>query len=148
MGTFYRLIGFLGVAIFVSLCVVTYLTRPELLPQGSVQRVERLIDQAHTIQERLSRAGTRPHVSAPPVAKPSPPTVRTPSPEAPANQVTLYLANGGMVTGELVRESAEGVILRWDYGEAAFSREEITRTVKGRQIKTPDDIVLPRSGGD
>ncbi|HAM40940.1 MAG TPA: hypothetical protein DDX89_03745 [Candidatus Omnitrophica bacterium] len=148
MGTFYRLIGFFGVAIFVGLCVVTYLTHPELLPQGSVQRVERLIDQARTIQERVSRAGTRPHGSAPPIAKPSPRAVRTPSPAASANQVTLYLANGGMVTGELVRESAEGVTLRWDYGEVAFSREEVTRTVKGRQIQTPDDIVLPRSGGD
>src|SRR3989338_2750089 len=148
MGTFFRPIRFFGGGLFVGLCVVSYLTHPELLPQGSVQRVERLIGQARTIQERISQAGTRPRVSVPLVAKPSPQAVRTPSPAASANQVTLYLANGGMVTGELVRESAEGVTLRWDYGEVAFSREEVTRTVKGRQIQTPDDIVLPRSGGD
>jgi hypothetical protein len=148
MSAFYRLIGFLGVAIFLGLCVVTYMTHPELLPEGSVQRVERLIDQAHTIQARVSKAGKRPKAPAPPVANPSPPALRAPSPAVSANQVTLYLANGGMVTGELVRESAEGVTLRWDYGEAAFSLGEITQMVKGRQIKTPDDIVLPRSEGN
>lgn len=148
MSALYRLIAFLGLAIFVALCAVTYFTHPELLPEGSVQRVERLINQAHTIQARVSKAGKRPKAPALPVANLSPPARQTPSPAASANQVTLYLANGGMVTGELVRESAEGVTLRWDYGEAAFSRGEIIQMVKGRQIKTPDDIVLPRSEGN
>ncbi len=52
-------------------------------------------------------------------------------PAAPlTNQHRLYLTNGDWVTGELVRETPEEVILRWDYGDVSFSRKEILRLVK------------------
>jgi hypothetical protein len=41
------------------------------------------------------------------------------------NQVTLHLVSGDWITGELVRETPEGVILRWEYGEVGFQRQEI-----------------------
>ncbi len=56
-------------------------------------------------------------------------------PQAPAplkNPTTLYLTNGGVVTGELVSESPSEVVLRWDYGDMSFQRTEIQRVVKGQ----------------
>jgi len=69
-------------------------------------------------------------------------TTPPPSKSAP-NQITLYLTNGGVVTGELVSRTAQGVVLRWEYGEVAFSNQDISRLVSGRQIEGEDDVVLP-----
>lgn len=73
------------------------------------------------------------------------------SPEPPAyvakNTVTLYLTNGGVVTGDLVEETPEQVTLRWEYGDVSFARHEIKRQVGGKAVEG-DDIVLPASATD
>lgn len=134
MGAFYRLIGLVGIALFLGLCALTYYTHPQLLPKRIVNTVDRILDKSKAVRERI---------------KPEPPTAASPSPPIPravsANQVTLYLTNGGAVTGELVSESADGVTLRWDYGEVTFSRVDITRVEKGQQVETEDDIIFPPS---
>jgi len=61
------------------------------------------------------------------------------------NHVTLYLKNSGAVTGELVKQTDDAVTLRWDYGDVTFSRQEIQRIVRGREVEEEDDIVLPQS---
>ncbi len=48
-------------------------------------------------------------------------------PPAPVNQVTLILTNGRSVTGELVKETSSEVVLRWEYGDASFTRAEIRK---------------------
>ncbi len=60
--------------------------------------------------------------------------------------MTLYLANGGMVTGELVRETPQEVILRWDYGDVAFKRSEIQQTSKSAQDADPSRMTMPWEG--
>ncbi len=68
----------------------------------------------------------------------------TPTPEPPAyvatHSVTLYLTNGGVVTGDLVEETPEHVTLRWEYGDVRFARREITRQVSGAAAETTDHI--------
>lgn len=61
---------------------------------------------------------------------------------APQNQVTLYLAKGNWVTGELLRETPEEVVLKWDYGEASFRRSEIKRL--DRHAQTGAAPVVPQ----
>lgn len=77
-----------------------------------------------------------------PVAKPA----AAPSPAARSsplrNQVTLHLKNGGIVVGELVRETPQLVTLRWDYGEMEFQRAEIDRLVK----EAPEAEAAPAGG--
>lgn len=58
------------------------------------------------------------------------------APVVPENQVTLYLMNGDWVTGELLRETPEEVVLSWEYGEAAFRRSEIARLNRHAQAAT------------
>jgi hypothetical protein len=61
--------------------------------------------------------------------------------------VTLYLANGGVVTGELVRETPNEVVLRFDYGEIGFQRAEIQRMATGQQETTgADGFTMPWEG--
>jgi len=59
------------------------------------------------------------------------------------NQVTLYLTNGGVVTGELVSDTPSTVTLRWDYGDVDFRRREIKRMVTGKHETGENDITLP-----
>ncbi len=47
----------------------------------------------------------------------------------PYQDTTLLLTNGERVTGELVREDAEKVVLKWDYGEATFKHPEIVQII-------------------
>ncbi len=83
---------------------------------------------------------------------PSPKTVervetKTATPPAPLkNPATLYLANGGIVTGELVDETPDQVVLRWEYGDVGFQRAEIQRIVKGAQDTGKDHVTLPWEG--
>lgn len=83
----------------------------------------------------------------------------SPTPEEPASGpslpppllqlqhgATLYLTNGGVVTGELVRETPQEVVLRWDYGEVGFQRAEIKRIVKEVQSLEGDGIAMPWEG--
>jgi len=73
-----------------------------------------------------------------------------PNPTPPLLQlqrgVTLYLTNGGVVTGELVRETPQEVVLRWDYGEVGFQRAEIARIVKEVSSIEGDGLTMPWEG--
>ncbi len=60
--------------------------------------------------------------------------------------VTLYLANGGIVTGDLVKETPEEVTLRWDYGQVGFLRSEIVRMVRGKENTGADGMTIPWEG--
>lgn len=62
------------------------------------------------------------------------------------NPMTLYLTNGGAVTGELVSETPQQVVLRWDYGDVAFQRAEIARAVKGKEGTNETNITMPWEG--
>ncbi len=59
------------------------------------------------------------------------------------NQVTLYLQNGGVVTGSLVEETPQKITLRWDYGNVSFRRTEIQRIVRGKQATKEDPLTIP-----
>ncbi len=48
-----------------------------------------------------------------------------------------------MVAGEWVSKTAQGVTLRWDYGEVSFARREIARVVDGRQLEGEGDVLRP-----
>ena len=74
---------------------------------------------------------------------PAKPTPTTAAQVPPANQVTLYLVNGGMVTGELVSETPQEVTLRFEYGEVEFRRAEIKRFVKGKEGTGEDNLNIP-----
>ncbi len=78
-----------------------------------------------------------------------------PDPSRSQPQVTLYLTNGGSVTGALIRETPEDIVLQWDYGEAGFLRKEIVRMERDTAQPTPgdepqeeanNDVVLPWEG--
>lgn len=53
-----------------------------------------------------------------------------PEPIILKNPATVFLANGERITGELVSDTPEGVVLRWEYGDASFKREEVVRLIK------------------
>lgn len=61
----------------------------------------------------------------------------------PYLDTTLLLANGERVTGELVRENAGQVVLKWDYGEATFKKgAEIVKIIRPLpKTATPPDKV-------
>ncbi len=46
------------------------------------------------------------------------------------NQVTLHLANGNRLTGELIREAPDQVIVLWGGGEVTFNPSEIKEIVR------------------
>ncbi len=56
------------------------------------------------------------------------------------------MTNGGVVTGELVRETPKEVVLRWDYGEVGFQRAEIARIVKEVPSIEGDGLTMPWEG--
>lgn len=64
---------------------------------------------------------TRPSPAAPDVVG----ALETPA--RAAREVTVHLKNGGVVTGALVQELPDQIILKFDYGEVAFHRAEIDR---------------------
>jgi hypothetical protein len=56
-----------------------------------------------------------------------------PVPATPAGRrVTLFLKNGGTMSGELIAETPESITLRRDYGDVVFRREEIERMIRPR----------------
>ena len=67
----------------------------------------------------------------------------SPTPAPMANPVTLYLVNGGVVTGELVSETLQEVTLRFEYGDVGFRRSEIQRFVKGKEGTGDDNLTIP-----
>ena len=63
----------------------------------------------------------------------------------PYLDTTLLLTNGERVTGELVRENAEQVVLKWDYGEATFKKgAEIVQIIRplSKTTAPPDKVAF------
>lgn len=58
--------------------------------------------------------------------------------------VTLYLHNGGIISGEEVARTTNAITLRLSYGDISFQRREILRLVKGRETGN-DEMVLPKT---
>jgi len=65
--------------------------------------------------------------------------------EAQSNQVTLYLTNGGAISGELVSETSEKYIVRWQGTLTEFLIEEVERISRGESIESSDGIVVPEA---
>lgn len=63
-------------------------------------------------------------------SEPAGPAPLQEKPFDPYQDTTLLLTNGERVTGELVREDAQRVVLKWDYGEATFKRPEIVQLIR------------------
>ncbi len=127
---------------------------PDVIPK---ERLQRLVEGAQGAMEGLKErfaASSKPEPAETQGKKPDAASRTKPSkapapPKPPAllkNQATLYLTNGGVISGELVRESPQEVLLRWDYGEVRFSRAEIQRLVKGKQDTDADDLTIPWEG--
>jgi len=77
----------------------------------------------------------------------------TPAAHAPRStpavpQTTIYLRNGGAISGELVSKTAQEVVLRVDYGTVGFQRAEIQRIVQGTQPAGGSDgnLTMPWEG--
>ncbi len=109
--------------------------------------------QPASVSQRGGSAATTPATagltasSASPTAQAKEATPAAPSPFAPLEDpVTLYLRNGGVVTGELVRETPQEVVLHWEYGEVGFQRGEIRRMVQGKQDTDDDHMTMPWEG--
>lgn len=114
-------------ALLVLLCVIV------LLGGGGA-----LYLRAHpkiTPLERLSDLPERNPSTDPPA--PTPP---------PQNQVTIYLKNGGAVTGELVQETPQELTLRFDYGDVGFQRAEIERVASGKRDTDLGGMRMPWEG--
>ncbi len=62
------------------------------------------------------------------------------------DSVTLYLTNGGIVTGELIRQSPQEITLRWESGQVGFKTQEIRRMVHGKADTDADNVVMPWEG--
>ena len=109
---------------------------PEAIPQaGQLKQFEQLkqqVQDASPLTKFLSR-----------VVPIKPKAGTTPAPPPMANPVTLYLVNGGMVTGELVSETPQEVTLRFAYGDVGFRRSEIQRFVKGKEGTGDDNLTIP-----
>ena len=119
-------------------------THPEASPtevlDAATGYLKGSLDYAKQVTQRIS---ARPQQGAPAAATPKAVNpalsgkggVKAPAPASPSyqpkNLVTLYLTNGGIVTGDLVKETPETVTLRWEYGDVSFARNEIKRQADG-----------------
>lgn len=82
---------------------------------------------------------------------PTPDSPKSPRPLPPAkskalpsfNMVTLYLKNGGTISGELLRESDRGVAILWKGGEVEFAPGEIERVQKGEVHAEKEGFLFP-----
>ena len=88
-------------------------------------------------RERTGPAPTVRRKSPGPVP-PATATAPASPPFSPTHPVTLYLRNGGVITGDLVNESPEAVTLGLEYGEVVFQRAEIQRLEKGSKAGSQD----------
>ena len=143
---------FLGVAALLLVAILGgyyyFQQHPETLPQqGQLKQFEALKekvqDVAQQAKQRLEPSADSPLTKFLHSVAPAKPTSATAAPVPPANQVTLYLVNGGMVTGELVSETPQEVTLRFEYGEVEFRRAEIKRFVKGKEGTGEDNLNIP-----
>jgi len=126
---------------------------PEALPQqAQLKQFEQLKQQAQAVAEKAkARFATLDEAKPSPltkflsrVAPMKPKTTTSASALAPmSNPVTLYLVNGGIVTGDLVSETPQEVTLRFEYGDVGFRRAEIKRLVKGKENTGGDNLTIP-----
>lgn len=146
------LVLLLGVAVVLWAGATYFKSSQDTAPaerfQALSQQVRGLIEQA---KQRLPSAEAQP--AQPPGAssartQPSTaPTTQAPRPPSAAAQTTIYLHNGGVITGELVRKTAQEVVLRLDYGTVGFQRAEIRRLVQGGQLpKNDGNLAMPWEG--
>jgi len=104
--------------------------------QALSQQVRGLIEQA---KQRLPFAEAQPPTASPPAPHSSKtPATQTPRSTPAVVQTTIYLHNGGVLTGELVSKTAQEVVLRLDYGTVGFQRAEIRRIVNNAQAVARD----------
>ncbi|MBI3009724.1 MAG: DUF1570 domain-containing protein [Candidatus Omnitrophica bacterium] len=126
---------------------------PEILPSNI--NLHPVIQSSPSAQKTPAKTSSAPS-QKPPVSKPKPKaqpraknsgvsqqTKPSSPPPDPAKQVTLFLANGGAVTGELVSETAHEVTLRWEYGDVSFQRSEIKQLIRGKEGTGEDGLVMP-----
>ena len=121
--------GYLIAAALLTLFAAAFLyfqSHPVPVPEALTSTLTRAQKAASQATERARAAVPAPSVPAPQAAEPD--ARRSPvSALDPAKTVTLYLNNGGAITGELVRESEAEVVIRWEVGEIGFQRSEIAR---------------------
>jgi hypothetical protein len=79
------------------------------------------------------------------IQRPQAPSALLDATPAPApSTVTLHLKNGERVTGELLHELPNELILKFEYGEVSFFRSEILRVERAAAPAAPAaDTVLP-----
>ena len=70
-------------------------------------------------------------------------TSNAPASAAQPQDVTLYLKNGRVVTGPLVYELPDELVLRWDYGDVRFARTDIERLVRPTQDANANGMMPP-----
>ena len=58
------------------------------------------------------------------------------------NMVILYLANGGAISGELVREDADRYIIKFQGGLTEFKAHEVKHVQRGEKIQTRDGLFV------
>jgi sRNA-binding regulator protein Hfq len=58
--------------------------------------------------------------------------------------VTLYLINGGAISGELIDEDETHVVMKWHDAKTVFKMDEIERIERGKALKTDDGIIAPQ----
>lgn len=71
--------------------------------------------------------------------------VQPPKPLPAAKVTTLYLKNGGVLSGELLKENEQGVVLLWQGGEVAFTRKEIEKIQKGEYRAEKEGLLFPEA---
>ena len=71
--------------------------------------------------------------------------VPSPKPVPAAKAATLYLKNGGVLSGELLQETDQGVTLFWQGGEVAFKKQEIEKIQKGEYHAEKEGLVFPEA---
>ena len=124
---------------------------PEFSPMDTLQEQVQLPAHVRSLLAGIhtQHAVDLQRASAPAVTEPT--AIPRPRPSLPppsATQVTLYLPNGGAVTGELVKETPTEIYLQWeDAGQLGFQRDEILRIVKGSEGILGDGLVMPWEQG-
>ena len=127
------LIALLGAGVAV---LHVWRTAPDRLPLPIYDALNTLQTAAPQVTEWTDR------VTAPLAQLARPKAENPPAPAAvSADQLTLRLRNGGVVTGELVRRTADTITLRWEYGDVTFHKDEVAGILKGRRIEGEQDIV-------
>ena len=65
------------------------------------------------------------------------------TPDTSIGKVTLHLKNGTQISGDLIRETPEEVIIFWKGGEVSFTREEIDTLEHDKIVKEKEGFLFP-----